>query len=111
MKKKLTARRGETLTEVLVAILVVSMSIVLLTGMVNASMSINYQMRELDGTPGGTDGFYHSLADAETHAFDHTQDDLIIIKTTGGPSVITFDQVYRHTQEGRGNLVVYGKEG
>ena len=107
MKKKLTSRRGETLTEVLVAILVVSMSIVLLTGMVNASMSINYQMRELDG---GEDGFYQSLADAETHVFDHTQDDLIPIKATG-PSVIAFDRVYRYTPEGRGDLVVYGKEG
>ncbi len=108
MKKKLTSRRGETLTEVLVAILVVSMSVVLLANMVNASMSINYQMRELDG---GAEGFYPSLAAAETHVFNHSTDDLITIKTTGGPSVITFDQVYRHTQEGRGNLVVYGKEG
>lgn len=108
MKRKLISRRGETLTEVLVAILVVSLSIVLLTGMVNASMSINAQMRKMDG---GEDGFYHSLANAETHVFDHLEDDLITIRTTGGPSVITFDQVYRHTPEGRGNLVVYGKEG
>ncbi len=108
MKQKLKNRRGETLTEVLVAILVVGASIAILTGMVNASMSINSQIREMDM---GSDGFYRGLTAVETHAFDHTADDPITIKTTGGPSTITFSDVYSYTPEGKSPLTVYGKEG
>lgn len=110
MKKgKPRARRGETLTEVLVALLVVSLSIVLLTGMVNASMSINAQMRQADSNE--TDGFYPALSDAETHEFDHNADESITIRLTGGPTTLTLDQVYAYTAPGRGGLTVYGKEG
>ncbi len=108
-KRKPRSRRGETLTEVLVALLVVSLSIVLLTAMVNASMSINAQMRQADSDP--DDGFYPALSDAETHAFDHNTDDSVTIRVTGGPSTLTLDQVYSYTADGLGGLVVYGKEG
>lgn len=107
-ERKLRSRRGETLTEVLVALLVVSLSIVLLTAMVNASMSINAQLRQADS---GADGFYPALSDAETHAFDHNTDDSVTIRVTGGPSTLTLDQVYSYTADGLGGLVVYGKEG
>ncbi len=108
MKQKLKNRRGETLTEVLVAILVVGASIALLTGMVNASMSINRQVRELDM---GTDGFYPGVSAVETHTFDRSTDDAITVKTTGGPATVTFSDVYSYTPEGKSALTVYGKEG
>lgn len=108
MKKKLQNRRGETLTEVLVAVLVTALAICILAGMVNASMSINMKVREADG---GTDGFYSSLSEAETHVFNYSADDPITVKTTGGPSTITFGDTYSHTQDGQGAFVVYGKEG
>lgn len=108
MKRKLRTRRGETLTEVLVAVLVTALAICLLAGMVHASMSINGKVREIDG---GTDGFYPSLSEAETHVFDHSSDDPITVKTTGGPSTIIFGDTYSHTQSGQGAFVVYGKEG
>lgn len=108
MKQTLKNRRGETLTEVLVAILVVGASIALLTGMVNASMSINAQVREMDM---GDDGFYQGVTAAETHVFDRSTDDAITVKATGGPSTITIPDVYSYTPEGRSSLTVYGKEG
>ncbi len=107
MKQKWKDRRGETLTEVLVAILVVGASIALLTGMVNASMSINSQVREMDM---GDNGFYRALTDVETHAFT-VADDPITVKTTGGPGTIAFSGVYAYTPEGKTSLTVYGKEG
>lgn len=107
MKAKLRTRRGETLTEVLVAVLVTAMAICLLAGMVHASMSINMQVRELDT---GEDGFYPSLAAAETYTFG-TTDTAIIVKTSGGPSTIIFADTYSHAPSGLGGLVVYGKEG
>ncbi len=109
MKQKLKNRGGETLAEVLVAILVVGASIALLTGMVNASMSINSQVREMDM---GDNGFYDTLSAVETHAFDRTADDAITVKATGGPGgAITFSDVYTYTPEGSSALTVYGKEG
>ncbi len=109
MRRKLKNRRGETLTEVLVALLVVTLSICLLTAMVNASMSINAQMRQADG---GDDGFYPALSDVETHVFDKNADDPVTIRLTGGPSTLTLDHgVYAYTAEGLGGLTVYGKEG
>lgn len=107
MKQKLKNRRGETLTEVLVAILVVGASIALLTGMVNASMSINAQVREMDM---GDDGFYRGVTAVETHTFTGS-DDPITVKTTGGPSTVIFSDVYSYTPEGSSALTVYGKEG
>ncbi len=107
MKQKWKNRRGETLTEVLVAILVVGASIALLSGMVNASMSINSQVRELDM---GDNGFYRGLTDVETHVFT-VADDPITVKTTGGPGTVTFSHVYSYTPEGKSSLTVYGKEG
>ncbi len=107
MKQKLKNRRGETLTEVLVAILVVGASIALLSGMVNASMSINSQVREMDM---GEGGFYRGLTDVETHAFS-AADETITVKTTGGPGTVTFSHVYSYTPEGKSSLTVYGKEG
>lgn len=109
MKAKCRSRRGETLTEVLVALLVVSLSICLLTTMVNASMSINAKMRRADS---GADGFYPALSAAETHEFDPSVDESITLRLTGGPTgSLELDGVYAYTASGRGGLTVYGKEG
>ncbi len=108
MKQKLKNRGGETLAEVLVAILVVGASITLLTGMVNASMSINSQVREMDM---GDNGFYDTLSAVETHAFT-VADEAITVRATGGPGgAVTFSDVYAYTPEGKSALTVYGKEG
>lgn len=108
MIRKVKNRRGETLTEVLVALLVVTLSICLLTVMVNTSMSINAQMRQADS---GDDGFYPALSDAETHVFDENADESVTVRLTGGPSALTLGDVYAYTAEGLGGLTVYGKEG
>lgn len=108
MKNKLRARRGETLTEVLVAVLVTALAICIMAGMVHASMSINMKLRETDG---GADGFYSSLSAAEAHVFNHSTDDEITVTFTSddGPDVEL--TAYSHTQSGQGAFVVYGKEG
>lgn len=63
LKRKLRSSRGETLTEILAAILVCGFSIMLLVGMVNTSMNINRQAREADVA------FYETLSNVETHTF------------------------------------------
>lgn len=108
MKKKLQNRRGETLTEVLVAVLVTALAICILAGMVNASMSINMKVREIDR---GTDGFYPSLSEAETHVFNHSTDDEITVTFTSDDDSDVALTAYSHTQSGQGAFVVYGKEG
>lgn len=63
LKRKLRSSRGETLTEILAAILVCAFSIMLLVGMITTSMNINRQARELDKE------FYAALSNVETHTF------------------------------------------
>lgn len=99
-KQKLLARRGETLAEVLVAILVCGFSITMLAGMIMTSMNINSQAREMDDT------FFASLTQAETHTFT-TSDDTCQVKLTGGASEITLN-ARKHAPEGSG-LTVYGE--
>lgn len=108
LKQKLLAHRGETLTEVLVAILVCGFSILLLVGMITTSMGINRTARELDAGADGTGGFYGGLSDAETHVFE-TGDDACTVKFTGTgvPSEITLS-ARCYTADNAG-LTVYGE--
>lgn len=109
MKQKLKDRRGETLAEVLVAILVVGASIALLSGLVTTSMSINHQVREMDM---GEGGFYSALSAVETHVYNPGTDAAVTVKATGGPGApVTFSNVYSYTPEGQSALTAYGKEG
>ena len=60
LQNKLHSRRGESLTEVLVAMLVIALSVLLLAVMVTVAGSINAQTRRRD------EQFYADLTDAET---------------------------------------------
>lgn len=105
--KKGRSRRGETFSEVLVAMLIIGMSICLLAGMIQTSMSINGQMRQADT---GADGFYPALARAEAHTFG-SGDTPITVTATGGPVEIVFSDTYCHVEQSMGKLSVYGKGG
>ena len=59
--KKLRARSGETLAEVLVALLIIALSSALLLVMINTAASIDLKTRARDKT------FYEDLTGAETH--------------------------------------------
>lgn len=104
LKQKLLARRGETLVEVLVAILVCGVSITMLVGMVMTSMSINQAAREMDSGADGNGGFYGALSHVETHVFDGG-DSTCQVKLTGGGSDITL-YARSYTEDG---LSVYGE--
>ena len=107
MKRKLKSRRGETLTEILIAIFVTALAICLLAGMVSASMSINSKVREADA---GENGFYPALSAVETHVFDHKTDSSLKIKVTSPTlrDLGDLSDVYIYRENG---LTVYGKEG
>ena len=107
MKKKLQSHRGETLTEVLVAVLVTALAICLLAGMVQYSMIINAKIRQEDA---GDHGFYPALSDVETHEFGPGDGGSITVHVTNGPSNKAIPNVYLDTQADSG-LAVYGKEG
>lgn len=106
LRKKLLARRGETLAEVLVAILVCGFSITLLAGMVMTSMRINSQAREMDAGADGTGGFYGALSDAEIHVFDGSEA-VCTVKLTGGPTELSIS-AHCFTPPGA-DLSVYGE--
>lgn len=102
-REKLKNRRGETLVEVLIAILVAGISLAILASMIATSMSINTRAREMD------DALYGALSDAETHAFT-AGDAAITIRVTGGPTAVTLSGVRVYSPPGQ-DLTVYGKEG
>lgn len=99
LKQKLLARRGETLAEVLVAILVCGASITMLAGMIMTSMGINQTAREMD-----TD-FYGALSQAETHVFTGG-DSACQVKLTGSGLADLTLNVRSYTE---GGLTVYGE--
>lgn len=103
LKKKLRSSRGETLTEILAAILVCGFSIMLLVGMITTSMRINSSAREMDGV------FYEALSDVETHTFAATDDPCAVKLSQSGPgsTLPTLSLPVRgYTQNG---LTVYGE--
>lgn len=100
LKRKLRSSRGETLTEILAAILVCAFSIMLLVGMIATSMNINRQARELDQE------FYAALSHVETHVFS-AADDPCVVKLTGGAGVTSLTlNVQSYTENG---LTIYGE--
>ncbi len=107
LMKKLRSSRGETLTEILAAILVCGFSILLLVGMMTTSMSINRKVRALDAGADGSGGFYGALSEVETHKFTGADDGCTVTLSGTGLATITVSDVYSCTQEG---LTAYGKE-
>ena len=61
IRNKLRSRSGETLAEVLVALLIIALSSMLLVVMYNTAASIDMRTRQRDRT------FYEELQHAETH--------------------------------------------
>lgn len=108
LKQKLLARRGETLAEVLVAILVCSFSIMLLVGMVMTSMNINRAAREMDAGTDGNGGFYGALSDVETHTFT-AADDPCVVRLTGGVGTPSITLDARSYTAADAALTVYGE--
>lgn len=109
LKRKLRARRGETLTEILAAILICGFAILLLSGMMTTAMSINREARDMDTGADGSGGFYGALSEVETHAFS-AADHPVQVKLSGtGLSTVTLTEVYTYTQGDSAPLTVYGK--
>jgi len=107
LTKKLRSSRGETLTEILAAILVCGFSILLLAGLVTTSMSINRKARIMDAGADGKSGFYGALSAVETHEFTASDDGCPVEFSGTGVTKVTVNNVYSFTQEG---LTAYGKE-
>lgn len=108
--KKRRAVRGETLAEVLAAILVCGMAILLLTSMIMASMGINRQAREMDRGADGAGGFYGDLSAVETHVFTAADPALTVRLSGAGRTTITIPDVHSYTQ-GDIPLTAYGEVG
>lgn len=98
LKRKLRSFRGETLAEVLVAILVCGFSITLLVGMITTSMSINSQAREMD------DSFFKALSRAETYTFADDDPGCQVVFSGVDPSVSISAKSF--TENG---LTIYGE--
>lgn len=110
LKKKLRARHGETLVEVLASILVCGLAILLLTSMIMASMNINRRAREMDRGADGSGGFFGALSSVETHVFTAADPACPVTFTGDGRGDIEVDGVRSYT-EGEGfSLTAYGKE-
>ena len=67
IRSKLRARSGESLAEVLVALLIIALSSMLLAAMVQTAGGINISVRERDAA------FYEELSDAEAHTGETAQ--------------------------------------
>lgn len=102
LRKKLLARRGETLTEVLVAILVCGFSILLLVGMITTSMGINQRAREMD------EAFFAALTQVETHVFDGG-DPTCTVKLAGSGALPDIELTARRYTNTDAGLTVYGE--
>ena len=102
LKEKLRSSRGETLTEVLISIVICSIAVLLLATMVITAMSINHKAREMDVD------FYGKLTDVEAH-FSTGETPCVVSVKGGGVSAITFSNVRSYTSQDGTNLTVYGK--
>lgn len=110
LKKKLRARRGETLVEVLASILISGMAILLLTSMIMASMNINRRAREMDRGADGSGGFFGALSSVETHVFTDADPACPVTFTGDGQAAIHVDGVRSYTEGENISLTAYGKE-
>ena len=77
MRRKLKSTAGESLAEVLVAMLIVALATMLLVVMINASASMDAAARRYD------EKFYEDLSNAETHG-GAGADGTVIIKNDAG---------------------------
>ena len=101
MMRKLKSRAGESLAEVLVAMLIVAFATMLLVVMISASASMDAAARKADKT------FYEDLSGAETHtrAGEDAVSGTVIIKNGAG----LYQKVDVETFGGSG-LTSYKKE-
>ncbi len=106
LKQKLRSAKGETLTELLAAILICGFSIMLLLGMIINAMRINQSARELDMGADGNGGFYGALSDVETGKGDIVECK-VILSQAGSADDITIEKVNSYTKDG---LTAYAKE-
>lgn len=72
LSKKIRSRSGETLAEVLVALLIIVLAVALMIVMINTAASIDINARERDK------GFYENLTAAETYTGPSTGGNVII---------------------------------
>ena len=99
LQEKLRSRSGETLAEVLIALLIIALSTMLLVVMINTAGSIDIATRGRDKT------FYDALASAETHDGDGEHGKIKIAE-----GVNTLDTIDVTVYGGNG-LTAYGKAG
>ncbi len=84
---KLQSRRGETMVEMLVSMMILTLTICLLVTMIVVSYQFDRQAREADNK------FKEDLAAAENFTGAHTSGK-IILKPDGGPSVEIDVEIY-----------------
>ena len=110
LKRKLRSSRGETLTEILAAIVLCGIAVLMMVTMVVTAMGVNYNARTMDIGTDGTGGFYGALSQVETHTFT-SADPACSVKLSGpGRSDITPSDVYSYTDGTNPSLTAYGKE-
>ena len=91
MMRKLLSRRGETITEVLVSVLIVALSSAMLAMMISTAVGINTRMRA------ETDALYTELTAAETGAdgtsavvsIDGTE---VNVRISGGEKLMAYEK-------------------
>lgn len=108
LKRKLLSRRGETLAELLIAILVCGVAIMMLASMITMSMRINNQARQADVGTDGSGGFYGGLSDVETHTLT-VADDACTVKLAGPGALADLSLSVRQYTNTDANLTVYGE--
>jgi len=100
LHKKLNSRRGETLVEVLAAILLCTISVALLVSGVMASVQINRKARQSDR------GFYEALSAAEQKNGTPVGSGSVLVRASGITDVIFDVEFY-----GDDSLYSYGTGG
>ncbi len=107
LRRKLHNRRGESLAEVLVAMLVIALAVLLLASMVSAAGSIDMETRTQDTR------FYKELSAAEQHqpfgtvpARGYAID--IAVKEPGPPDPVTNEVTWDTKKELSANVTLYG---
>lgn len=108
LKRKLLSRRGETLAELLVAVLVCGVSIMLLANLIITSMKINNQARQADVGTDGHGGFYGGLSDVEKHTLT-VADDSCAVTLEGSGSLPDINVAARSYTNSDAGLTVYGE--
>lgn len=108
LKRKLLSRRGETLAELLVSVLVCGVAIMMLASMITTAVKMNSQARKMDVEDDGSGGFYGGLSDVETHTLT-VADDACTVKLAGPGALADLSlSVRRYTNTDAG-LTVYGE--